>query len=107
MITNQQTDAQHSTLYAGPAGQHGSGTMSTSAMQISMSAPMDGGSVGGGVITALLDTNSLHATNDHMLLGKRHVNMNELTARVKLDDRELWTRFQNLTNEMIVTKNGR
>lgn len=24
-----------------------------------------------------------------------------------LDDRELWIRFQNLTNEMIVTKNGR
>ncbi|XP_034655925.1 T-related protein isoform X2 [Drosophila subobscura] len=27
--------------------------------------------------------------------------------RVSLDDRELWLRFQNLTNEMIVTKNGR
>lgn len=26
---------------------------------------------------------------------------------VSLDDRELWCRFQNLTNEMIVTKNGR
>ena len=26
---------------------------------------------------------------------------------VTLDDRELWMRFQNLTNEMIVTKNGR
>ncbi|XP_055905365.1 T-related protein isoform X2 [Eupeodes corollae] len=26
---------------------------------------------------------------------------------VTLDDRELWLRFQNLTNEMIVTKNGR
>lgn len=26
---------------------------------------------------------------------------------VSLDDRELWMRFQNLTNEMIVTKNGR
>lgn len=26
---------------------------------------------------------------------------------VNLDDRELWCRFQNLTNEMIVTKNGR
>lgn len=27
--------------------------------------------------------------------------------QVQLDDRELWTRFQSLTNEMIVTKNGR
>ena len=26
---------------------------------------------------------------------------------ISLDDRELWMRFQNLTNEMIVTKNGR
>lgn len=26
---------------------------------------------------------------------------------VKLDDRELWQRFQYLINEMIVTKNGR
>lgn len=26
---------------------------------------------------------------------------------IVLDDRELWMRFQNLTNEMIVTKNGR
>ncbi|KAG5678265.1 hypothetical protein PVAND_007956 [Polypedilum vanderplanki] len=26
---------------------------------------------------------------------------------VNLDDRDLWCRFQNLTNEMIVTKNGR
>lgn len=26
---------------------------------------------------------------------------------VSLDDRDLWMRFQNLTNEMIVTKNGR
>lgn len=26
---------------------------------------------------------------------------------INLDDRELWCRFQNLTNEMIVTKNGR
>jgi len=34
---------------------------------------------------------------------------NELdrNLRVSLDDRELWLRFQNLTNEMIVTKNGR
>ncbi|KAL0266499.1 UNVERIFIED_CONTAM: hypothetical protein PYX00_009016 [Menopon gallinae] len=27
--------------------------------------------------------------------------------QVQLDDRELWTRFRSLTNEMIVTKNGR
>lgn len=31
----------------------------------------------------------------------------EHNLMVNLDDRELWCRFQNLTNEMIVTKNGR
>ena len=31
----------------------------------------------------------------------------ERNVMVTLDDRDLWCRFQNLTNEMIVTKNGR
>lgn len=31
----------------------------------------------------------------------------EREVTVALDDRELWVRFQTLTNEMIVTKNGR
>lgn len=31
----------------------------------------------------------------------------EREVSVALDDRELWVRFQTLTNEMIVTKNGR
>lgn len=31
----------------------------------------------------------------------------EREVNVALDDRELWVRFQTLTNEMIVTKNGR
>ncbi|CRK92891.1 CLUMA_CG006310, isoform A [Clunio marinus] len=31
----------------------------------------------------------------------------ERNLMVSLDDRDLWCRFQNLTNEMIVTKNGR
>ncbi|XP_062559157.1 T-related protein [Armigeres subalbatus] len=31
----------------------------------------------------------------------------EQNLSVTLDDRDLWLRFQNLTNEMIVTKNGR
>jgi hypothetical protein len=28
-------------------------------------------------------------------------------CRVSLEERELWSKFQELTNEMIVTKNGR
>lgn len=31
----------------------------------------------------------------------------ERNLMVNLDERDLWCRFQNLTNEMIVTKNGR
>jgi hypothetical protein len=31
----------------------------------------------------------------------------ERNVMISLDDRDLWCRFQNLTNEMIVTKNGR
>lgn len=44
------------------------------------------------------------------LTNLTHLNKNldmERNLMVNLDDRELWCRFQNLTNEMIVTKNGR
>lgn len=37
----------------------------------------------------------------------RHVSSNGQTLSLSLEDRELWTRFQTITNEMIVTKNGR
>ena len=37
----------------------------------------------------------------------KNINMDLRNLMVNLDDRELWCRFQNLTNEMIVTKNGR
>ncbi|XP_073837436.1 T-domain transcriptional activator brachyenteron isoform X3 [Musca autumnalis] len=44
----------------------------------------------------------------HNSLGSRSSpNGLERNLHVSLDDRELWLRFQNLTNEMIVTKNGR
>lgn len=49
---------------------------------------------------------SLNGAND-MRLGTPTELMAERNLCVSLDDRELWTRFQNLTNEMIVTKNGR
>ncbi|KAI9581388.1 hypothetical protein GQX74_012713 [Glossina fuscipes] len=42
------------------------------------------------------------------LTGSRNSpNVMERNLHVTLDERELWLRFQNLTNEMIVTKNGR
>ncbi|XP_013104120.1 T-related protein isoform X2 [Stomoxys calcitrans] len=46
--------------------------------------------------------------NNHNAMGNRgSPNALERNLHVSLDDRELWLRFQNLTNEMIVTKNGR
>lgn len=48
-------------------------------------------------VTSSLTTLSSHSKNLDM----------ERNLMVNLDDRELWCRFQNLTNEMIVTKNGR
>ena len=39
--------------------------------------------------------------------GSRRSPDMDADLNVTLDDRDLWMRFQNLTNEMIVTKNGR
>lgn len=39
--------------------------------------------------------------------GSRRSPDMDIDLNVTLDDRDLWMRFQNLTNEMIVTKNGR
>lgn len=51
------------------------------------------------------DNNKLRATTNLTNLSKS-LDM-ERNVMVSLDDRDLWCRFQNLTNEMIVTKNGR
>lgn len=38
----------------------------------------------------------------------RHVeDMRERDIQISLDDRDLWNRFKEFTNEMIVTKSGR
>lgn len=39
--------------------------------------------------------------------GSRRSPDMDADLNITLDDRDLWLRFQNLTNEMIVTKNGR
>lgn len=51
------------------------------------------------------DNNKLRATTNLTNLSKS-LDM-ERNVMISLDDRDLWCRFQNLTNEMIVTKNGR
>uniref|UniRef100_A0A6E8W675 T-box domain-containing protein n=1 Tax=Anopheles coluzzii TaxID=1518534 RepID=A0A6E8W675_ANOCL len=52
---------------------------------------------GGGGTTTLLQSGST-------VMGR---GAGDRSLSVTLDDRDLWLRFQNLTNEMIVTKNGR
>lgn len=55
-----------------------------------------------------LHSEHLNPNNNHGSLQTRgSPSALERNLHVSLDDRELWLRFQNLTNEMIVTKNGR
>lgn len=50
----------------------------------------------------------LESANGNLLnLMPRSPEVSDRGLMVSLDDRDLWLRFQNLTNEMIVTKNGR
>nr|AAB32396.2 T-related protein [Drosophila sp. (in: flies)] len=62
----------------------------------------------GGVAAVSGGGASVSGNGGHRVVGGAG-SPNELdrNLRISLDDRELWLRFQNLTNEMIVTKNGR
>lgn len=50
---------------------------------------------------------SLAGGNGNNNIDSNHSSQIERNFVVTLDDRDLWMRFQALTNEMIVTKNGR
>ena len=54
-----------------------------------------------------LHSEHLNANAHGSMQQRSSPNALERNLHVSLDDRELWLRFQNLTNEMIVTKNGR
>lgn len=60
-----------------------------------------------GSATTLSDAGGIHQLNRDSPPSESTLSGMEGNLRVTLDDRELWLRFQNLTNEMIVTKNGR
>ncbi|XP_070772235.1 T-box transcription factor T [Enoplosus armatus] len=49
----------------------------------------------------------LSAVESELQAGSEKGDPTEKELRVSLDESELWQRFKNLTNEMIVTKNGR
>lgn len=63
------------------------------------------GSPGGATSGSMAHSNASSAGSGGASHGRGGASERNLS--VTLDDRDLWLRFQNLTNEMIVTKNGR
>ena len=49
----------------------------------------------------------LKAVDSELAAGRDKGDPTEKRLNVVLEDRELWAKFQALTNEMIVTKSGR
>lgn len=49
----------------------------------------------------------LSAVESELQAGSEKGDPTERELKVSLDESELWQKFKNLTNEMIVTKNGR
>lgn len=49
----------------------------------------------------------LSAVESELQAGSEKGDPTERELDVSLDERELWQKFKDLTNEMIVTKNGR
>ncbi|XP_055596161.1 T-related protein [Uranotaenia lowii] len=76
--------------------------------------PLMTGSTNGGTTTSATGGNSSSSGGSNGSGGSSSIGhhgrgggASERNLSVTLDDRDLWLRFQNLTNEMIVTKNGR
>lgn len=49
----------------------------------------------------------LKAVEQEMSAGREKGDPTESKLKVSLEDRDLWNKFKELTNEMIVTKSGR
>ncbi|XP_062954113.1 T-box transcription factor T isoform X3 [Cynocephalus volans] len=71
-----------------------------------MSSPGPGGEGAGRGLQHRVD-HLLSAVDSELQAGSEKGDPTERELRVGLEERELWLRFQELTNEMIVTKNGR
>lgn len=52
-------------------------------------------------------TRLLSAVEGELRAGREKGDPTERELRVTLEEAELWKKFQEITNEMIVTKNGR
>lgn len=67
-----------------------------------MKAEGDSGAGGSCCVNRLL-----RAVESELRAGREKGDPTEKQLRVSLEDAELWRKFRQVTNEMIVTKNGR
>ena len=68
----------------------------------------DGGtSSRGGVATDCCITRLLSVVENELQAGREKGDPTEKQLKVSLEEAELWRKFKEVTNEMIVTKNGR
>ena len=58
-------------------------------------------------LTAAESDQLLTAVDVQMAAGRLKADPTERRLTVSLEDNDLWSQFHRLTNEMIVTKNGR
>lgn len=75
-----------------------------------MKAEGDAGSSGAGAGAgggACCVNRLLRAVESELRAGREKGDPTEKQLRVSLEDAELWRKFREVTNEMIVTKNGR
>lgn len=72
-----------------------------------MKAEGDAGTSGGAGGGACCVNRLLRAVESELRAGREKGDPTEKQLRVSLEDAELWRKFREVTNEMIVTKNGR
>lgn len=72
-----------------------------------MKAEGDAGNSGAGGAGACCVNRLLRAVESELRAGREKGDPTEKQLRVNLEDAELWRKFREVTNEMIVTKNGR
>lgn len=65
------------------------------------------GGAGSGAGSACCVNRLLRAVESELRAGREKGDPTEKQLRVSLEDAELWRKFREVTNEMIVTKNGR
>lgn len=87
---------------------HGSRSPDSSSGNMKSSSSSSSASGAVGSVTSGSDVHHLlNAVDTEMLAGSEKGDPTERQLTVRLEDRDLWSKFKEFTNEMIVTKNGR